>query len=43
MGVNSARVFIQNSRQIASEFKDVAANSNIHASTTSTNTHRTTQ
>jgi hypothetical protein len=41
-GVNAARTFEQNSRQIAAEVKDVAANSNIHASTTSTNTNRTT-
>jgi hypothetical protein len=37
MGVNTARVFEQNSRQIAAEVKDAAANSNIHTSTTSTN------
>jgi hypothetical protein len=36
MGVNTARVFEQNSRQIAAEVKDAAANSNIHTSTTST-------
>jgi hypothetical protein len=35
MGVNTARVFEQNSRQIAAEVKDVAAgNSNVNASTT---------
>ncbi|MBA2268201.1 MAG: hypothetical protein H0W19_07690, partial [Nitrosopumilus sp.] len=34
-GVNAARVFEQNSRQIASDVKD-AANSNVNASTTST-------
>ncbi|TVP41554.1 hypothetical protein [Candidatus Nitrosocosmicus arcticus] len=35
MGVNTARVFEQNSRQLAAEVKD-AANSNVNASTTST-------
>ena len=35
-GVNTARVFEQNSRQIAAEVKDAAANSNINASTTTT-------
>jgi hypothetical protein len=38
MGLNTARVFEQNSRQIATEVKDAAANSNIHASTTTTTT-----
>ncbi len=37
-GVNTARVFEQNSRQIAAEVKDAAANSNINASTTSSTT-----
>jgi hypothetical protein len=36
MGVNTARVFEQNSRQIAAEVKDAAANSNVNASTTTT-------
>jgi hypothetical protein len=36
MGLNTARVFEQNSRQIAAEVKDTAANSNIHATTTTT-------
>ncbi|TVP39334.1 hypothetical protein [Candidatus Nitrosocosmicus arcticus] len=36
MGVNTARVFEQNSRQLAAEVKDVAANSNVNASTTTT-------
>ena len=40
-GVNTARVFEQNSRQIAAEVKDVAANSNVNASTTSTTTNST--
>ena len=36
-GVNTARVFEQNSRQLAAEVKDAAAaNSNVNASTTST-------
>ena len=33
-GVNTARVFEQNSRQIAAEVKDAAANSNVNAATT---------
>ena len=38
-GVNAARVFEQNSRQLAAEVKDMAAdNSNVNASTTSTTT-----
>jgi hypothetical protein len=36
MGVNTARVFEQNSRQIAAEVKDAAASSNVNASTTIT-------
>ena len=35
-GVNTARVFEQNSRQLAAEVKDAAANSNVNASTTTT-------
>ena len=39
MGVNTARVFEQNSRQLAAEVKDVAAgNSNVNASTTTSTT-----
>ena len=38
MGVNTARTFEQNSRQIAAEVKDAAASSNVNASTTSTTT-----
>lgn len=38
MGVNTARTFEQNSRQIAAEVKDAATNSNINASTTSNST-----
>jgi hypothetical protein len=34
MGVNTARVFEQNSRQMAAEVKDAADNSNVNASTT---------
>jgi hypothetical protein len=42
MGVNTARVFEQNSRQLAAEVKDMAAaNSNVNASTTSTTSHTT--
>ncbi len=42
-GVNTARVFEQNSRQIAAEVKDAAAaNSNVNASTTSTTTTKST-
>jgi len=41
MGVNSARVFEQNSRQLAAEVKDAAANSNLNASTSSTTTKST--
>ena len=37
-GVNTARVFEQNSRQIAANVKDAAANSNVNASTTSNST-----
>ena len=37
MGVNTARTFEQNSRQLAAEVKDIAAaNSNVNASTTTT-------
>jgi hypothetical protein len=44
MGVNTARVFEQNSRQIAANVKDVAAaaNSNVNTSTTSTSTTKST-
>jgi hypothetical protein len=42
MGVNTARVFEQNSRQFATEVKDAAtANSNVSASTTTTTTKST--
>jgi len=41
MGVNTARVFEQNSRQLAAEVKDVAADSNVNTSTTSTTTKST--
>ena len=41
MGVNTARVFEQNSRQLAAEVKDAAANSNLNASTSSTTTKST--
>ncbi|CAN5818447.1 hypothetical protein BH23THE1_BH23THE1_22870 [soil metagenome] len=42
-GVNTARVFEQNSRQIAANVKDAAAaNSNVNASTTSTTTTKST-
>ncbi len=37
-GVNTARVFEQNSRQIAANVKDATANSNVNASTTSNST-----
>src|SRR6187431_597185 len=40
-GVNTARVFEQNSRQFAAEVKDAAASSNVNASTTSTTTKST--
>ena len=40
-GVNTARVFEQNSRQMAAEVKDVAANSNVNTSTTTTTTKST--
>ena len=36
MGVNTARTFEQNSRQIAADVKDAATNSNVNASTTTT-------
>ena len=43
MGVNTARVFEQNSRQIAAEIKEAAAaNSNVNTSTTSTTTTKST-
>jgi hypothetical protein len=44
MGVNTARVFEQNSRQLAAEVKDVAAaaSSNVNAFTTSTTTTKST-
>jgi hypothetical protein len=42
MGVNTARVFEQNSRQLAAEVKDAAASSNVNASTTSTTTTKST-
>ena len=35
-GVNTARTFEQNSRQLAADVKDAAANSNVNASTTTT-------
>ncbi len=38
MGVNTARTFEQNSRQLAAEVKEVAANSNVNSSTTSNST-----
>ncbi|HYG00363.1 MAG TPA: hypothetical protein VD815_09735 [Candidatus Saccharimonadales bacterium] len=43
MGVNTARTFEQNSRQLAAEVKDAAASSNVNASTTfnSTTTNHT--
>ena len=42
MGVNTARTFEQNSRQFAAEVKDVAANSNVNAYTTTTTTTKST-
>jgi hypothetical protein len=42
MGVNTAKVFEQNSRQMAANVKDVSANSNVNASTTSTTTTKAT-
>jgi hypothetical protein len=36
MGVNTARTFEQNSRQITADVKDAAANSNVNASTNTT-------
>ena len=42
MGVNTARTFEQNSRQLAAEVKDAAANSNINTSTTSSTTTKST-
>ena len=42
MGVNTAKVFEQNSRQMAANVKDAAANSNVNASTTSTTTTKAT-
>ena len=41
-GVNAARVFEQNSRQLAAEVKDVSANSNVNAYTTTTTTTKST-
>jgi anion-transporting ArsA/GET3 family ATPase len=41
-GVNAARTFEQNSRQIAADVKDVTADSNVNASTTSTTTTKST-
>src|SRR6187431_269440 len=41
MGVNTARTFEQNTRQLAAEVKDAAASSNVNASTTSTTTKST--
>jgi hypothetical protein len=38
MGISTARTFEQNSRQMAADVKDAAANSNVNASTTSTTT-----
>ncbi len=40
-GVNTARVFEQNSRQMAAEVKDAAADSNVNASTTTSTTKST--
>ena len=40
-GVNAARTFEQNSRQIAADVKDVTADSNVNASTTSTSSTTT--
>ena len=40
-GVNAARTFEQNSRQIAADVKDIAANSNMNTSTTSSSTTTT--
>jgi hypothetical protein len=43
MGVNTARTFEQNSRQLAAEVKDAAAaNSNVNASTTTSTTTKST-
>ncbi|WP_458744465.1 hypothetical protein [Candidatus Nitrosocosmicus sp. T] len=41
-GVNAARTFEQNSRQIAADVKDVTADSNVNTSTTSTTTTKST-
>ena len=41
MGVNTARTFEQNSRQLAAEVKDATADSNINASTTTTSSTTT--
>jgi hypothetical protein len=41
-GVNTARVFEQNSRQIAADVKDVTADSNVNSSTTSTSSTKST-
>ena len=40
-GVNAARTFEQNSRQIAADVKDVTADSNVNASTTTTSSTTT--
>ncbi len=42
MGVNTARTFEQNSRQIAAEINDAADSSNVNTSTTSTTTTKST-
>ncbi len=42
MGVNTARTFEQNSRQMAANVKDAANNSNVNVSTTSTPTTKST-
>ncbi len=41
MGVNTARTFEQNSRQMAANVKEIAADSNVNASTTSTSSTTT--
>ena len=41
MGVNTARTFEQNSRQLAAEVKDATADSNVNASTTTTSSTST--
>jgi hypothetical protein len=42
MGINTARTFEQNSRQMAANVKDAANNSNVNVSTTSTPTTKST-